>query len=507
MKILSALQIRELDAFTIEHEPIKSIDLMERAAQECFDWIINKYSKEHSFKIFCGLGNNSGDGLVIARLLYQAGYKVQPFIIRYSDNTSDDFKINEVRLFQLDLSLVRNVYQISDVQKFEKNDVLIDCIFGSGLTRPTEGLVAEVIQLMNNSKQATISIDFPSGLFADKSSISTNAHIVTADYTLSFQLPKLAFLLPENEKYIGEVHIFNIGLDQSYIQDQETDFELLEIQDVKQLIQTRKRFSHKGTFGHALIAAGSIGKMGAAVLASKACLRTGAGLVTTQTPTSGYSIMQIKLPEVMVQQDISKNYISEIANIENYDVIGIGPGLGTEKSTQKGLKKLFQSYKKPMVIDADAINILGLHKTWISLIPEQSILTPHPKEFERLVGASNDNFERLRMQSEFSLKYNLFVILKGHYTCITSPDGKCYFNTSGNPGMATAGTGDVLTGILTGLLAQGYSELHACLIGVFIHGLAGDISADKMSQQAMLSSDIIDNIGAAYKLLELENEK
>lgn len=499
MKILPIEKIREADNYTIKNEPITSINLMERAAQQLYKWVKKRVHKYQPIKIFTGLGNNGGDGLVLARLLGEKGYEVQVYIINYTDKSSDDFAANLTLLKELDvvdLNFISNKIEIPDI---EEDDIVIDAILGSGLTRPVEGLVGDVIKSINSSGSITIAVDIPSGLFADSSS---TGNIIRSDYTLSFQMPKLAFLLPENDKYMGDWHILDIGLHPDFINDVVVKNYFLLKRDVQPTLKTRNKFGHKGSFGHALIIAGSYGKMGAAILASKACLRSGVGLLHTHIPKAGYEIMQTAVPECMLSIDRYDNYFSEVPNLDMFSAIGIGPGLGMEKQSQMALKLLIQNYQKPIVFDADALNILAENKTWLSFLPKGSILTPHPKEFERLVGKWSDDFEKLQLLRDLCFKYSIYVVLKGAYSCTCTPDGNCYFNSTGNPGMGTAGSGDVLTGLITGLLAQGYSSGQAATLGVYLHGLAGDFAAKKIGYEAMIAGDITEQFGKAFRKLE-----
>lgn len=510
MKIFNTKQIKELDAYTIEHEPISSLELMERAVENCYEWIdevakLSIYSNDeyiHSYKVFCGLGNNGGDGLVLAEMLAAEGESVEVYMIRYSDNSSDDNKKAESLYKKSKSGRLFNITSEKDIPKINPDDIIIDAIFGSGLNKPVEGLAKSVIDSINGSKAKVISIDVPSGLFCDECSIDNKGSVVHASHTLTFELPKLAFMFPENYEYIGDWHVLPIGLSKEFIAQTSTKNIYLTEEIIKPFIHYRKPFSHKGDYGHALVIAGSHGKMGAAVLASTACLRAGAGLLTTYIPACGYEIMQTSLPEAMVWTSDENEFISSPIKTEMFNSIAIGPGIGNHDSTQSFLKVLIQQSPVPLIIDADAINILGENKTWLSFIPQGSIFTPHPKEFERLVGKSSNNFDRMKMQKEFSFKYQCYVILKGAHTCISTPDGTCYFNSTGNPGMATAGSGDVLTGILAGLFAQGYSSLETCLLGVFLHGLAGDIIRDALGEEAMISGDIIANLGNAFKVIK-----
>jgi len=500
MKILAVENIREADKYTIKNEPITSIDLMERAAHQLYRWIKKRIHKYQPIKIYAGLGNNGGDGLVLARLLGEKGYEVQVFIINYADNRSEDFKINLNRLEKLEDVTIEMIEKTSDIRDISEEDVVVDAIFGSGLTRPVTDLIGDVIKFINSSGAITIAVDMPSGLFADQASKNKGA-IISADYTLSFQFPKLSFLLPENDKYVGEWHILDIGLHPDYINSVDVKHYFLTKRDVQPTLKARNKFSHKGRFGHALLIAGSYGKMGAAILASRASLRSGVGLLHTHIPKAGYDIMQTAVPECMLSIDRYDNYFSEVPVLDGYSTIGVGPGLGLEKQSQMALKLLIQNYQNPIVFDADALNILAENKTWLSFLPKGSILTPHPKEFERLVGKWSDDFEKLQLLKDFCFKYGIYVVLKGAYTCTCTPDGNFYFNSTGNPGMGTAGSGDVLTGLITGLLAQGYTSGQATTLGVYLHGLAGDLAAKKTGYEAMIAGDIIKYFGKAFSKL------
>jgi len=501
MKILQVDKIREADAYTIQNEPIESINLMERAAASCYNWIRKKTDNHTKIKVFCGPGNNGGDGLVIARLLAQKGYTTDVYITRFSDKASEDFQINFARLKKIEGIEIVEIVKDDKLPVLIADEIVIDAIFGSGLSKAIEGYWAKLVEHINRSGTITIAIDTPSGLFSDENSTLMGGAIIEADYTLSFQFPKYAFMFQENDVYVGEWKILPIGLMDEFINKTSTNNFFIQKDDCKLLLKKRNKFDHKGKFGHALLVAGGLGKMGAALLASEACLRTGAGLVSTHIPKVGYSILQTALPECMVSIDDDEYYFSGVPDLGSFNAIGVGPGIGTGKQTQNALKLLIQNTSLPMLFDADALNILAENKTWISFVPQNSVFTPHPKEFERLVGKSNNQFERNVLQREFSIKYNVFVVLKGAYSCISTPQGKCFFNSTGNPGMATGGSGDVLTGIILGLLAQGYSPFNACIVGVYLHGLAGNIAAQKHSMESMIAGDINRNIGRAFRKL------
>jgi ADP-dependent NAD(P)H-hydrate dehydratase / NAD(P)H-hydrate epimerase len=498
MKIFNSQQIRQIDEYTIENEPVSSAGLMERAALELFRWIENESLKQRRILVFSGPGNNGGDGLALARMLYSARYDVETYYVHFTDNCSADWETNKQRL-ENETSLT--LKKISDVSQFPvvyDNDIIVDAIFGSGLSRQAEGLPSEIIERINGCGATIISIDIPSGLFGEDNSSNSGRGVVQADFTLSFQFPKLAFMFGENERFVGEWSVLPIGLSVEKILNTSSSFYYVETGDIRPLLKDRSRFDHKGNFGHAFIVSGSYGKMGSAVLAAEAAMRTGAGLLTCHIPGCGYSIMQGSFPEAMVITDKCDKYITEIGSTGNFSAAGAGPGIGTDKITQEAFHKFLLECRKPCVIDADALNILSMNREWLTLLQPLTILTPHPKEFERLAGRSEDGYSRLMRQIRFAGEYNCIVVLKGANTSVAFPDGRVWFNSTGNPGMATGGSGDVLTGIILSLLSQGYSPQDAAVSGVFIHGLAGDIAAGKSCFETVIASDIINNIGNAF---------
>ena len=482
-KITSAKQTKEADAFTIDKQNISSIELMEKASLAFVKAIENNLNKKQKIAIVCGIGNNGGDGFAIARMLRNKKYAVAVFLVQISDNLSKDCETNYKKL--TDVSIIDDKTHID----FSKYDVLIDAIFGAGLSREITGIAAKVVAKINQSNATIFSIDIPSGLYCDK--ISDSETIVKADVNITFQRPKKSFFFLESQTYLKEWKVVNIDLDDHFIQNQNSKYFVLD-KKIEKLVKKREKYSHKGTYGHSLIIAGSYGKIGAAVLSSKACLKAGAGLVTVNSPKCGYQILQSTIPEAMCLVDENEEYISQLVALSPFNAIGIGPGIGKHPKTKEVLKTFLSTYKKPIVIDADALNILSENQEMLELIPNNSILTPHPKEFERLVGKWKTTPERQQKQLDFASKYNCIIVLKDANTCISDSNGNLFFNTSGNPGMATGGSGDVLTGIITGLLAQHYQPLQAALIGVYFHGKAGDKAAKKKGQLALSASDIVD---------------
>ena len=505
-KILSAEEIRLWDQYTILNEPIASIDLMERAAGKCVEWLEEQKFTGNRFSVFCGKGNNGGDGLAIARLLADKKYPVTVFILEFGHKGTTDFQANLARLHQYPETDIRFIQSEENFHAFIPGEIVIDALFGSGLNRGIEGITARLIEHINDSGCTIISIDIPSGLFVDHSSLG-NA-IISASYTLSFQCFKPAFLVAENAAFTGDIQILDIGLHNDFYNSVSPRYELTDDTLIHSIYKSRNRFAHKGNFGHALLIVGSYGKIGAAVLSAKGCLRSGVGLVTCHIPGCGNSILQTAVPEAMVMTDSNLSFAAKIeADLTKFEAIGAGPGLGIASETKMLLRELFDSYRFPVVLDADAINIMASQKDLLTLIPAGSVLTPHPKEFERLFGETANDFERIELALRKATELNCILIVKGQHTLIALPGtnahpaGHAFFNSTGNAGMATAGSGDVLTGILTGLLAQGYSSTETAILGVYLHGLAGDHAAKEISPEAMIAGDIIEKIGAAFLVI------
>ena len=501
MKIFSAAQVRAWDAFTIENEPITSTELMNRAARIFTEWFVGLYQHvSRPVVVFAGTGNNGGDGLAIARYLHQLFYEAKVLVCAFDDKRSADF---EAQIEQLPAHDGVSVQWLSDPDQLPEippRAIVIDGLFGSGLNRPLSGKWAALVNYINGLPNEVVAVDIPSGMFSDQSSAAYP--VVEAERTFSFEAPKRAFFYPENAHRVREWAYGSIGLHPEFEVLENTDYQYVTLQVVKKLWKPRKKFGHKGTYGHALLITGSFGKMGAAVLAAKACLRSGTGLLTVLIPGCGYEIMQISVPEAMVQCDPDTKMWSQVPDIQPYKTVGVGPGLGTAPETAAALKQLIETASAPLVLDADALNLLAQHPEWWLAIPPGSILTPHPGEFERLFVPDANDFDRTKKQMEYAQRHQVLIVLKGAHTAIATPDGQCWFNSTGNPGMATGGSGDVLTGILTGLLAQGYSSQDACLLGVYLHGLAGDMAAAKLGQEALIASDLIEHLPEAWRRLQ-----
>ncbi|MGB8490096.1 MAG: NAD(P)H-hydrate dehydratase, partial [Bacteroidales bacterium] len=498
MKIFRSEQIKDIDRYTIANEPVASVDLMERAASQLLLWYARQFDRSRRVFVFAGPGNNGGDGLALARLLSANRFNPEVHYVKFTEKTSGDWNINRGRL---EIETPVRFYELDDIKQFPlvtSDDVVIDAIFGSGLARPVEGLAAEVIGKINRSGATIVSVDIPSGLFGEDNSNNNPDAIIRAAYTLSFEFPKLSFLVADNAIFTGEWSVLPIGLSSAAIRNTATPFSYTGQDFIRSIIRKRNKFDHKGIYGHGLLVSGSYGKMGSAFLGAKAALRTGIGLLTCHIPSLGIDIIQTAIPEAMVSVDALEKMISDVGDIARFDAVAIGPGIGQDPVTQQALHSLLLNRNKAMVIDADGLNILGLNKKWLSALPGNAILTPHPKEFERIAGRTGNGFARLMRQIEFAAEYDSVVVLKGANTSVATPAGEVFFNSTGNPGMATAGSGDALTGIILSLLAQGYTPENAAVAGVYLHGLAGDIAAARSGQESIIASDIIDNIGNAF---------
>ena len=473
------------DQFTIENDSISSIDLMEKAANQFIHAITPFLQGKPLIHIFCGNGNNGGDGFAVARLLQEKGALVHTYLLDSGQKLSKDCEINASRLKQYKI-----IESVKDFPKVKAEDVVIDALLGLGLARKTEGLLATLIEFLNCSKAKILSIDIPSGLSCEE--LPADSPIIEAFFTGTFEVPKKSFFLKESAKFVGKWQVLSIGLNQPFIQSQESDFYYLTQDFFKEIILPRKKFTHKGTYGHGLLIAGSKGKMGSAILSAKAALRSGIGLLTAQIPSCGYVIFQSSVPEAMCETDDSFDFNTKIkVDFKNYNAIGVGPGIGNLIETKNILLEIFTKSKLPLVIDADALNVISQYSDLQMKLPANSILTPHPKEFERLAGESKNSFERLELLQNFARKTDCYIVLKDTITTIACPDGKIFFNTTGNPGMATGGSGDVLTGIILGLLAQGFSPLNAALIGVYFHGKAGDLASIHVGENQIIASDLV----------------
>ncbi len=504
MKVLTTGQIRMADEYTISHEPVLSKDLMERAALGLAASLEANIRDYKTVRIFAGYGNNGGDGIALARLLSDKGHPVSLHVIKPEKDWSPDAKVNLDRLPDREKLTVTYLQPDSPLPAIDHDDLVIDAIFGSGLTREPEGFFATLIDHLNGSGARIVAVDIPSGLFGEDNRLNSRQHVIRAFQTLTFQFPKLSFFLSENQSFVGDWKVIPIGLHPDFIRNVDSPWNYIEPTDVTGWLKHRDKFSHKGIFGHSLLIAGSTGKIGAAVLSATACIRSGSGLTTVLIPTSGNSIIQTAVPEAMTFPDSNYDRWTHMPDLAPFTAIGAGPGIGTHPSTWKVLVKLLAESPVPLVLDADALNLLSQNPGSLLQVPKNSILTPHPGEFKRLFGECADDYTRLMKLKEMAELYGLVIVLKGAHTAVAGPDGSVWFNTTGNPGMASGGSGDVLTGLLTGLMAQGYDPLIAARMGVFLHGSAGDIAAGICGMESMVARDLTDSIGKAF--LRIHNQ-
>jgi len=499
MKILSAEQTRSWDQATMLKQGISSQMLMERAAHACFTWIQSKYPSDTPFLVICGTGNNGGDGLAISRLLIEKGYPISTLILQLSTHLSPDCQANYQALSQTPGASLQVLHPGNFLEELPSGIIVIDAIFGTGLNRMTEGYAEQFIQKINAFSNTVISIDLPSGLAGDMI-FPEDAAIINADHTLTFQQYKLSMLLPETGQHCGEIHLIDINLAPDFLESADSYRQINDLYELNRNYKPRQRFSHKGTYGTAMIIGGSHGMMGAPALAVNAAGRSGAGKVISLVPECGYEIMQLLAPEALCHYS-GKLFLDSISIPEGVNAIAVGPGMGTDPNTVKGFASFLKSRSIPLVLDADALNILGKHPELQSLIPAHAILTPHPRELERLFGKTSDSMERENQVRQKAMELQCIIIAKNAYTLIGLPDGRCIYNISGSAALATAGSGDVLCGLITGLLAQGYAPEQAALLGVYLHGRAGELAGAAMGLEAVLAADISAYIGKAFKSL------
>ncbi|MFV9484678.1 NAD(P)H-hydrate dehydratase [Christiangramia sp. ASW11-125] len=499
MKILTAAQLAEADKVTLEKQEITSEELMERAGTLVFNEIHKRLQGAPiPIKIFCGIGNNGGDGLVVGRHLIQHGYEVRTFVVNYSDKRSEDFLSNYEKLKEITNHWPELIKSENGFPEIHTGDFVIDALFGIGLNRPVEGWPASLINLINNSQAFVLSIDMPSGLAPDK--IFKDGAVVQAGYTLSFQSPKLSFYLPDTMDYVGDLQVIDIALDREYLGKVDSNIFLIGKEEAQSLYRSRKINSHKGDYGKVLIIGGSYGKMGSVTLTSRAAMRSGTGLCTVFIPECGYDALQISNPEVMVLTDENSKMITKLPLNFDADVYCFGMGAGTNDATAKAFEEFLKTQNKPIVVDADGINILSKNKSLLEKMPENSVITPHPGELKRLIGEWKDDFDKLEKVKALSKKFKLIVVVKGAHTFIINNE-EIYINSSGNPGMATAGSGDVLSGVITSFVGQKYSSLAATILAVYLHGSSGTIASDQLGYESLLAGDIADNIGRAVQEL------
>lgn len=502
MKIFPSEIITEIDRATCEAQNIDSIELMERAASAISCEIISRFLPSQRIVVIAGPGNNGGDALATARMLIEQGYRrLEIYLFNVTGKLSHDCEQERKRLITFDGIQFTEITKRFTPPNLGPGDVVLDGLFGAGLKKPLEGGFKSLVHHINSSNAYTIAIDVPSGMFGEWNSDNNRNDIIHASLTLAISFPRISFFFEEHANIVGEWKIIDIELDQAKIRSTQSRFFWLEERNVKRVLKPRPLFANKRDFGSVLILAGSMGMMGAAVMCSRAAMRSGAGLVTVHSARCGLSIVQSSVCEVMFEPDKNERVISDMRLHHPHNAVGVGPGIGTYDDTINALEGLLKNVQCPLILDADALNCIAKRSSLLTLIPPMSILTPHRGEFDRLFGEHETDEERLLKAIEQAQYYNIIIVLKGHYTAVVRPDGKVYFNSTGNPGMATAGSGDVLTGIITALVAQGYKPETASVIGVYLHGMAGDLAADDLGEYGMTASDIIDRLPLALKKL------
>lgn len=498
MKLFSTQDIKKIEKYTIEEEQITSLDLMERASSAIACEIISRYLPNRKFIIFAGHGNNGGDALAVGRMLVEQGYHIEVFLFNIGGNIlSEECEVNRNRLRDMGIEDFTEITGAFNPPYIDPKDVVIDGLFGSGLSRPLTSGYASLVRYINESGAEIVSIDVPSGLYGDWNSENSRNNIVNADLTLAIQFPRLAFFFSENAEFIGEYKVLDIELSSEAIRSRKTDMFVVEKDDIKRIVKPRDPYSNKYDYGSLMLVAGSYGMMGAAVIASRAAMRSGCGLVGVHAPLCGMTVMQSSVPEVLFDADKHEIVTKGLEFKRKYSSIAIGPGIGTNALTVDALEHFLINANSPCVLDADALNCIKERPSLLNNIPIKSIITPHTGEFDRLFGKFYSDEMRLKKALDIAKLYSIIIVLKGHHTIVVRPDGKLYINDNGNSGMATAGSGDALTGIIGSLMAQGYIPEISSVAGVFIHGLAGDIAAKKIGKFGMIASDIVDAIPAA----------
>lgn len=507
MQIFSSDKLREIDQATCEAQNVDSLELMERAANAACYEIISRFLPAQRIVVVAGPGNNGGDALATARLLIERGYRnVEVFLFNIKNHLSHDCDEECKKLITIDGVDFTEVTREFIPPYLGENDVVIDGLFGSGLKEGLQGGFVMLARYINESGAFVISLDIPSGLMGEWNSDLLRRDMVHADLTLTFQIPRLSFFFEENEEVVGEWKLLDIDLDQDTIKKLKSNFMLVEARSVRPLLRPRRRFTAKRDYGSALFFAGSTGMMGAAVLCARSCLKSGAGLATVHAPYGGLVVMQTSVTEALCEPDRSEHFISDMTVHHKHQVVAAGPGIGTNDNTIDALESLLKTCESPLVLDADALNCIAARPALLTMLPRNTVITPHIGEFDRLFGEHHSGEERLAKAIEMARYYNIIIVLKGHYTATVRPTGKVYFNSTGNPGMATAGAGDVLTGIIASFIAQGFRPEHAATVGVYIHGLAGDIAASELGEYGVTAGDIADRVGRAINLIITRGE-
>ncbi len=470
LNLLTSQQIREADAYTVATRPLSFYEMIEQAGSAVVRAFTARYpDRSRKISVYAGTGNNGGDGLVIARLLHDMGYRdVSARVVWFNTRGTDDFQANYTKVKELGIphTDIRGIEGIPE----EDAELVIDALLGTGLSRPLEGDWEILVEYLNGLEATRVAVDIPTG-FPSEGPVVRGATMLEADHVITFQRPKVNFLLPESAAVIRHFEVVDIGLDEEFIQSSDSIFSMLMEEDIRRRLQPRRRFSHKGTYGNALIIAGSAETMGAALLCCAGSLHGGAGLTTACIPRSGLVSLNTHLPEVIAAPRDARSLFEISWN--KYQSVAVGPGLGPSTESKELLVATLMQCKSPIVLDADAINLIAGNYEIMGMVPEGAVFTPHVKEFDRLFGSHASWWERLETGVERATHLGCTIVLKNQYTIIFTPEGKCIFNPTGSPAMATGGSGDVLTGLIAAFLAQGYEPVDAALMAVYIHGKAG----------------------------------
>ena len=502
MKIFTTDGIRRIGEKTVEQQEISTLDLQERAAAAVTYELMARWRTGKRMVFFAGPGDNGGDTLAVARMLHEQGYHPEVYLFNIrSSRLSRNCSTQRDRLAELpDIDFIE-VTDTFNPPELGSSDVVIDGLFGSGLLSPLHGGYTALVQYINNSDAYVVSIDVPSGLFGEWNMGSDHRNIVRADLTLTYQFRRLSFFFAENAEFVGECKLLDLEMSNESIVSTPTDFYLIERDDVRAMLRDRDPFCNKYDNGSLLLVAGSYGMMGSAVLAARGAMRSGAGLVTVHAPRRGYEILQTAVPEALFEPDRNEVFTTEINLKRRHSVVALGPGIGTSDETLDAVDTFLKNFRLPCLLDADALNCIASRPMLLRSIPRKSIITPHAAEFDRLFGSHTTDEERLKKAIDVSRLYEITIVLKGHHTMSVFPTGEVYINSSGNAGMATAGSGDVLTGVIGSLIAQGYEPDYAVVIGVYLHGYAGDLAAQQ-HDYGLVAGDIADNLGRALRELK-----
>jgi ADP-dependent NAD(P)H-hydrate dehydratase / NAD(P)H-hydrate epimerase len=515
MKVVTAAEMQEIDRRASSEFGIPSLLLMENAGLQA-SWQIERsfpHSLSSPVSILCGKGNNGGDGFVIGRHLLNRGREVHIFLVGRKEEVKGDGGVNLQILERMGV-FIREIQGLADLQRdlgiLKESGLLVDALLGTGAVPPVRGLIAEIICLVNGLKKPIVAVDLPSGLGADES--HPRNECIQADLTVTFGLPKRSLILYPSAGFAGELRVVDIGIPRPLLEDSEIRLNLIEPEEIARALPLRRRDAHKGSFGHVLVVAGSAGKSGAGAMASQAALRIGAGLVTLALPSSLNDAMEAKLDEVMTEplpeteeRTISVSALEKVLEVmEGKNCLALGPGLSVHPQTREFVRRLIPQVRIPMVVDADGINALSSSLETLSQLKGALVLTPHPGELSRLLSVSTEEVQRNRVSiaQKFSSGFRVFLVLKGKGTLVSDPEGDAFINPTGNPGMATGGSGDILTGMLAGMIATGIELPLSLKAGVYLHGLAGDLAAQKWGEEPMIASDILTEIPEALRQIK-----